>query len=97
METQNFKRNCLLILYREGGKDLTLAVCFLLPLKREITKWLALAAYFFHLETPSLPALLPSQLRLNNNDYKFFIWHLVLHFPSIVSHMAFYNSEFLKI
>ena len=34
MATQNFKRN-LLILCREGEKNLTLRVCFLLPLKRE--------------------------------------------------------------
>ena len=33
--TQNFKGN-LLILYKEGKKNLTLVVCFLLPLKREI-------------------------------------------------------------
>ena len=31
--TQNFKRNLLLILYREGKKNLTLAVCFFLPLR----------------------------------------------------------------
>ena len=37
MATQNFKRN-LLILYREGKKNLTLVVCFLLPLRREIKK-----------------------------------------------------------
>ena len=31
MATQNFKGN-LLILYKEGKKNLTLVVCFLLPL-----------------------------------------------------------------
>ena len=56
MATQNFKRNLLLILYREGEKNLTLVVCLLLPLKGEIKKCLALAAYFLRLETPSLPA-----------------------------------------
>ena len=56
MATQNFKRN-LLNLYREGKKNLTLVVCFLLPLKREIKKNpLTLAAYFLCLETPRLPA-----------------------------------------
>jgi len=35
MATQNFKRNLLLILYREG-KNLTLVVHFLLLLKGEI-------------------------------------------------------------
>ena len=35
MVTQNFKRNLFLNLYREGEKNLTLMVCFLLPLKRE--------------------------------------------------------------
>ena len=34
--TQNFKRNLLLNLYREGEKNLTLVVCFLLLLMREI-------------------------------------------------------------
>ena len=37
------------------GKNITL-VCFLLPLKREIKKYLTLAAYFLHLETLGLPA-----------------------------------------
>ena len=36
METKNFKRNLLLILYREGTKILTFVVCFLLPLKKKI-------------------------------------------------------------
>ena len=36
MATQDFKRNLFLNLYREGGKNLTLVVCFLLLLKREI-------------------------------------------------------------
>ena len=36
MATQNFKRNLLLNLYRKGKKALTLVVCLLLPLKREI-------------------------------------------------------------
>ena len=56
MATQNFKRHLFLKLYREGEKNLTLAVCFLLPLKREIKKCLTLAAYFLLLETPGLPA-----------------------------------------
>ena len=34
METQSFKRNLFLNLYRKGEKKITL-VCFLLPLKRE--------------------------------------------------------------
>jgi len=55
MATQNFKRNLLLILYRDGEKNLTF-VCFLLPLKREIKKCLTLAAYSLCLETPGLPA-----------------------------------------
>ena len=47
--TQNFKRNLLLNLYREREKkNVTLIVCFLLPLKRE-KKYLTLAAYFFYL------------------------------------------------
>ena len=54
---QNFQRNFLLLLYREGKKSLTRLVCFLLPLKREIKKKksLTLAAHFLHLEIPSLP------------------------------------------
>ena len=36
MATQNFKRKHLLILYREGKRNLTLVVCFLLPLEREM-------------------------------------------------------------
>ena len=59
MAAQNFKRNLLLILYREGGKKPTLVVCFLLLLKRERKKHLTFAAYFLHLETPSLPACYP--------------------------------------
>ena len=35
METQSFKRNLFLNLYREGEKNVTL-VCFFLLLKREI-------------------------------------------------------------
>ena len=46
MATQNFKRNLLLILYREGKKHLTLVVCFLLLLKRKIKNVLTLAACF---------------------------------------------------
>ena len=42
-------------------KTLTLVVCFLLPLKRE-RKHLTLAAYFLHLETPSLPACYPLKM-----------------------------------
>ena len=42
----------------KGIKTLTLIVCFLL-LKRETKKCLTLAAYFFHLETPSPPACYP--------------------------------------
>ena len=37
METQSFKRNLFLNLYREGEKNVTL-VCFFLPLKREREK-----------------------------------------------------------
>ena len=37
METQSFKRNLFLNLYREGEKNVTL-VCFFLPLKRERKK-----------------------------------------------------------
>ena len=59
MATQNFKRNLLLILYRKGKKNLTLVVCFLLPLKRDIKHCLTLAAYFLCLETPSLLACYP--------------------------------------
>ena len=40
-------------------KNLTLVVCFLLLLKRERKKCLTLAAYFLHLETPSLPIYYP--------------------------------------
>ena len=47
-------------------KNLTLVVCLLLPLKGEIKKCLALAAYFLRLETPGLPACYP--LSLSNND-----------------------------
>ena len=54
MATQHFKRNLLLNLYREEKKYL---VYFFLPLKRE--KFLALAACFFRLETPGLPACYP--------------------------------------
>uniref|UniRef100_G3MXB5 Ig-like domain-containing protein n=1 Tax=Bos taurus TaxID=9913 RepID=G3MXB5_BOVIN len=53
MATQNFERNLLLNLYRKG-KNLTLVVCFLLPLERE-KKCLTLAAYFLW----RLLALLP--------------------------------------
>ena len=49
-------------LYREGEKkNLSLVVCFLLPLERE-KKRLTLAAYFLRLETPSLPACYPLTL-----------------------------------
>ena len=58
MATQNFKRNLLLNLYREGEKNVTL-VSFLLPLKREIKKRVTLAAYSLSLETPGLPACYP--------------------------------------
>ena len=57
MATQNFKRNLLLNLYREGEKNLT--VCLLLILNREIKKCLTLAAYVLRLETPDLPACYP--------------------------------------
>ena len=40
------------------AKNLTLLVCFLLPLNRD-KKCLTLAAYFLHLETPSLPTCYP--------------------------------------
>ena len=63
--TQNFKRNLLLILYRDGEKNLTF-VCFLLPLKREIKKCLTLAAYFLHLE---IPVFLPVSFSLQKNIY----------------------------
>ena len=59
--TQNFKRNLFLNLYREGGKILTLVVCFLLLLKRD-KKCLTLAAYFLHLESPGLPACYPLKM-----------------------------------
>ena len=35
MATQNFKRNLLLIFYRDGEKNLTF-VCFLLQIKKDI-------------------------------------------------------------
>ena len=38
MATQTLKRNLLVTLYREGKKNLTLVVCFLLPLKGEVKK-----------------------------------------------------------
>ena len=58
MATQNFKRNFLLILYREGKKFDT---CSLFPPAAygRDKKYLTLAAYFLHLETPGLPACYP--------------------------------------
>ena len=55
MATQDFKRNLLLNLYREGKISL---LCFLLPLKRE-KKCLTVAGYFLHLEIPGPPACYP--------------------------------------
>ena len=55
MATQNFKRNLLLILYRDGEKNLTF-VCFLLPLKREIKKCL-LSPRVFISEVGTTPPL----------------------------------------
>ena len=61
--TQNFKRNRLLNVYREGeGANI---FCFLLLLKRDI-KYLTLAAYFLCLETLGLPACYPLKLMLLN-------------------------------
>ena len=59
MATQNFKRNLLLIFVYKREKNLTLVVCFLLPLKREIKNHLTLATYFLRFETPSLPSCYP--------------------------------------
>ena len=62
MATQNFQRNLLLNLYREGEKNVTL-VCFLWLLERERKKRLTFAASVwrlsFCLETPGLPACYP--------------------------------------
>ena len=67
MATENFKRNLLLILCGEG-KNLTLVVCFLLPLKGEIKKkCLTLAAYFPRLETPGLPVCYPLKGMVDGN------------------------------
>ena len=55
MTTQNFKRNLLLILYRQGNKN----VCHLSlfpPAALERTKSLTLVVYFLCLGTSSLPA-----------------------------------------
>ena len=62
---QNFKRNLLLNLYRERKKNVTLVVCFLLPLKREIKNHLTLATYFLRLETPSLPSCYPLTVQVS--------------------------------
>ena len=62
MATQNFKRNLLLTLYREGGKkNLALVVCFLLPLKREVKKSLTLAAYVLSLGTLAFLPVTPQK------------------------------------
>jgi len=58
MATQNCKRNLFLNVCREGGKNQTLVVCFLLLLKRE-KRCLTLAAYFLPWEIPALPACYP--------------------------------------
>ena len=61
MATQNFKRNLFLNLYREGEKYLTLVVCFLLPLKREVKKSLTLAAYVLSLGTLAFLPVTPQK------------------------------------
>ena len=48
-------------LYREGEKNLTLVVCFLLPLKREIKKCLTLAAYVLSLGTLAFLPVTPQK------------------------------------
>ena len=58
MATQNFKKPLFKFVYRRG-KNITLVVCFLLPLKRKIKKCLTLAAYFLLLDTSGLPACYP--------------------------------------
>ena len=59
METQSFKRNLFLNLYREGEKNVTL-VCFFLPLKRERKKKMSDTCSLFPiLETPGLPDCYP--------------------------------------
>ena len=55
MATQNFKRNLLLVLYREGKKSDTCSL-FLPAFWGRDKKRLTLEAYFLHLETPGLPA-----------------------------------------
>ena len=53
----------------EKENNLTLAVCFLLPLKRD-EKWLTLATYLLLLETPSHPACYPlNTIRLSRQVY----------------------------
>ena len=61
MATQNFKRNLLLILYREGKKkNLTLGICFLLPFK-EREKMSDPCSLFPPFGDPWPSCLLPSQ------------------------------------
>ena len=58
MATQNFKRNLLLNLYREGKKYISL-VCFLLPLKREIKNTWPLQPISIIWRPPSVPVCYP--------------------------------------
>ena len=65
MATENFKRNLLLTLYREGGKNLTL-VCFLLPFNREI-KMPDSCSLFPLFGDPWPSCLLPSQYQIHSH------------------------------
>ena len=61
METQSFKRNLFLNLYREGEKNVTL-VCFFLPREREREREREMSdacSLFPLLETPGLPDCYP--------------------------------------
>ena len=80
MATQTFKRNLLLILYREGKKkkNLTLGICFLLPLQ-EREKTSDGCSLFPPFGDPSLPACYPlTSVPLFWMEKSFFFSFLVL-------------------
>ena len=60
------KRNLFLNLYREGGKNLMLVVCFLLRLKREIKKMSDTCSLFPPFGDPWPSCLLPCQSHVIN-------------------------------
>ena len=85
MATQNFRRNLLLILYREGEKNLTLVVCCLLPLKREIKNVWHFQPISSVWRTPSLLASYPISILVINVNFQHsdYVITLSLQFSSV--------------